>query len=132
MSIEEVVEEKHIDTCENIEPMEKKNIEPITMSRFKKSIIDKKEKKEIYIPYSIKDIEKSILYYSRTCGEYEYARALEHYIVLLRRYNNKNKNLTIPVYPDFIKYKYPEKRYKRPSQFQNAGRTTSLPKILSP
>lgn len=97
-------------------------LQSINIRKFERS---ENVKKEVEIPYSVREIEKSIMYYSRTCGEYEYASVLEKYSIMLQRYN-VNKNLFVPVYPDFIKYKYPEKRYKRPAHFQNAGRTTSF------
>lgn len=106
-------------------------IKNITKNKYDKTLssskIEKKKYKVPDIPYSIQEVERSIRYYSRTCGEYEYARALEKYVNLLYLYKEK-KIMNPPTYPSFIQYKYPEKRYKRPARYQNIGRTPTLPK----
>ena len=126
---EKHLEEKHSETqhseTQHSEEQHSENtkIEKKKLQRIK---IERKEKRVPDIPYSIKEIRKSIQYYSKTCGEYEYARALERYANQLQQYTKNTKDPFVPEYPNYVQYKYPEKRYKRPSQFQSAGRTSSF------
>ena len=121
---EQHLEEKHSEEKHSEEKhLENTKIEKKKLQRIK---IERKEKRVPDIPYSIKEIKKSIQYYSKTCGEYEYARALERYANQLQQYTKNTKDPFVPEYPNYVQYKYPEKRYKRPSQFQSAGRTSSF------
>ena len=123
-SEEQHLEEKHSEEQHSEEKhSENTKIEKKKLQRIK---IERKEKRVPDIPYSIKEIRKSIQYYSKTCGEYEYARALERYANQLQQYTKNTKDPFVPEYPNYVQYKYPEKRYKRPSQFQSAGRTSSF------
>ena len=75
--------------------------------------------------YSVPEVLKQINYFN-SCARYEYAGALKNYLNLLTRYNNKEFK-TPPVYPSFSQYQPTVPlRYKRPSMYQNAGKSVSV------
>ena len=73
-----------------------------------------------YVPYSIKDVEKNIRYYSSTCGYYEYACVLKVYLQYLLRYKSGHLQKP-PKYPDLCQYQPEQGKYKRPSRYQNVS-----------
>ena len=78
-----------------------------------------------YIPYYENEIQRSIRYFSSTCGYYECARALENYLHHLRRYK-KGHLQRPPKYPNLCALlPEPSNKYKRPAMYQGIGSVAS-------